>query len=121
MQINVTGRHLDIGDAFRSHITERLDAAASKFFDRAIDASVRVEKNGHTFTIHCSLHPIPGLELQSSAAADEVYAAFDLAAEKLEKQLRRHKRRIKNHHHSGSKPELSAMDAALDTTGAPTE
>ena len=98
MQVSITGRKIKVGEALTAHVENRLTAAASKYFDRSIDAAVTIGKEGHGFSADCLLHAPPGLNMRSHAEADNVYAAFDAAADKLEKQLRRYKRRIKNHH-----------------------
>lgn len=103
MDINVTGRHIEVGDALRTHVNDKMDAIAEKYFSRVVDGSVVISKEGHLFIANCHLHAPNSVNMQSHAEAGEVYAAFDLAAEKIEKQLRRYKRRIKNHHHSGGK------------------
>ena len=100
MEIQITGRKMDVGASLKDHIEGRLHEGTSKYFSRSIDAQVNVSKNGHGFRVDCSLHANKGLKLQSHAEAAEVYEAFDSAAEKIEKQLRRYKRRIKNHHNS---------------------
>ncbi len=100
MNVTISGRNIEIGSAFHNHATDHLKAAAEKYFDRSIDASVTVSKEGPMFRVECSLHAPGGVNLHSRADAPEAYASFDLAAEKLEKQLRRFKRRITNHHDS---------------------
>ncbi|MBB4211326.1 ribosomal subunit interface protein [Rhodothalassium salexigens] len=97
MQISVTGRHLDIGDAFRSHITDRLNAIVEKYFDRAIEAQVTMSKQAHLYRADCTLHASQGTVLQARAEGGDVYGTFDGVADKIEKQLRRYKRRLKDH------------------------
>jgi len=101
MQVQVTGKHIDVGDALRVHVTDRLEAAAEKYLGRAIDAHVVFSKEGHEFQADCTLRLGHGVVLQSQARAGEIYASFDGAAERLEKRLRRHKRRLKDHHAEG--------------------
>ncbi len=103
MDVSVTGRKIEVGDALREHIGDKINAIADKYFSRTIDASVVIAKEGHQFVVNCHLHAPKSTNLQSHGEANEVYAAFDLAAEKIEKQLRRYKRRIKNHHNLGGK------------------
>ncbi len=103
MDINVTGRKMNVGEALTSHVEDRLDVIADKYFSRTIDASATFTKEGHTYRSDVSFHANQGVNLQSRGEADDPYAAFDLAAEKVEKQLRRYKRKIKNHHKSPRK------------------
>ncbi|MFQ5346446.1 MAG: ribosome hibernation-promoting factor, HPF/YfiA family [Rhodothalassiaceae bacterium] len=98
MQINVSGRKVRVGDALRSHIVTSLEELAEKYFCRAIEAQVTVAKRGRLFDVDCAIHLGHGIHLQSHAEGAPGRAAFDLAAEKLEKQLRRHKRRLKDRH-----------------------
>lgn len=100
MDVNVSGRNIEIGQAFHTHASERLQHAANKYFNNLIKASVTVSKEGHLYAVECNLQAPTGVNMHSHASAPEVYASFDLAAEKIEKQLRRFKRRIKNHHDS---------------------
>ncbi|GAK32716.1 ribosomal subunit interface protein [Iodidimonas nitroreducens] len=101
MQINVSGRKINVGDALKTYIDDRLEAMVEKYFSRSIEAHVTLSKTGPFFHVDCSLHVRQGIHMQSSAEADDAHAAFDLALDKLEKQLRRHKRRLKDRHTSG--------------------
>jgi len=101
MQVQVTGKHIDVGDALRTHVTERLEAAAEKYLGRATDAHVVFSKEGHEFQADCTLRLGHGVVLQSQARAGDIYASFDGTADKMEKRLRRHKRRLKDHHAEG--------------------
>lgn len=98
MRVLITGRQIDVGEALRSHIEERLVAGVSKYFDRAIEAHVVVSRQGPRFRADCSVHVGSGITVQSHGEADEIYASFDLGAERVEKRLRRYKRRLRNHH-----------------------
>jgi ribosome hibernation promoting factor len=129
MDISVTGRKVDIGESLKNHIIERLNAAADKYFNRSIGASVTVSKEAHLFMVDCHFHASQGVKFQSRGSAEDVYAAFDEAAEKVEKQLRRYKRRIKNHHVSGNKNqsveselgEAQATGEQWDDDGSPAD
>lgn len=100
MNVNVSGRNIDIGQAFHTHAADVLNEAAKKYFGRPIDAAVTISKEGPLYHVECSLHAFTGVTLHASSEANDAYLAFDQAAEKIEKQLRRMKRRIKNHHES---------------------
>lgn len=119
MQVQVTGKHIDVGDALRTHVTDRLDAAVEKYLNRAIDAHVVFSKEGHQFKADCTLRLGHGVVLQGHALAGEIYAAFDGAADRIEKRLRRHKRRLKDHHAEGRQaPEEFELPARV-LQGAP--
>lgn len=98
MQIQINGKQVDMGEALRAHVSERLQEVAGKYAERAVDAAVTVSKDRYAFKADAKIHLSTGLVAQASATAPDVYAAFDSCAERLEKQLRRYKRRLKNHH-----------------------
>lgn len=99
MQIQVTGKHIDVGDALTEHVTERLEAGITKYFERTVDAHVTFShEGGSMFRVDCSVHLASGMTLQAHADGSDAYGAFDAAAERLEKRVRRYKRRLKNHH-----------------------
>ena len=97
MQIVTTGKQIDLGDALRSHINERLLASVAKYFDNAIEAQVILSREAHLFRCECSVHIGAGIKMQAEASSDQIYASVDAAVERLEKQLRREKRRRRNH------------------------
>ena len=117
MEINVTGRKMNVGDALTTHVEDRLESVAEKYFSRTIDATATFAKEGHIYKTHVSFHANQGINLQSRGEADDPYAAFEDAAEKVEKQLRRYKRRLKNHHKTPQRD--LAMELAHDVTIAP--
>lgn len=98
MNIQVSGRRLDIGDALRGHVEERMAAIAEKFLDNTIDCQVTLGKESHLFHADCALHLPHGVYMQADARADDARAAFEAVADKIEKQLRRYKRRLKDRH-----------------------
>jgi ribosomal subunit interface protein len=97
MGLRISGKHMDIGDAFRVRIEDRMNEALAKYFDRGADGHVTVEKSGYRFTTDCMLHLDSGIVLQATGEAQEPQASFDAAAERIEKRLRRYKRRLKSH------------------------
>lgn len=104
MQIKVTGKNLDIGEALRSHVEERLNQFSQKYFDGTVHAHVTVEKQRSSFQTDCSLHLATGLVLQAHGSAHEAHPSFDAAAQHLEKQLKRYKQRLKDHHKERREP-----------------
>ncbi len=104
MHIKVTGKNLDIGDALRSHVEERLHQFRQKYFDGTVHAHVTVEKQRSSFQTDCSLHLATGLVLQAHASAHDAHPSFDAAAQHLEKQLKRYKQRLKDHHKDRREP-----------------
>lgn len=98
MDISITGKNLDVGAALREHVSEQLDATVTKYFHRAHDSMVNFSREAHLFRADISVHPGRGLLVKGHFAADDAYAAFDGALERIRKQLRRYKRRLSNHH-----------------------
>ena len=109
MNIMISGKHVDIGDSLSSHIEQRLEEGVTKYLDRVISLNVVVTKEAHLFRvdINGNTGTSSGLSIKSSASAGDVYACFDAAADKIEKQLRRYKRRLTNHHKQNHIPEPS--------------
>ena len=117
MEINISGRKMSVGDALTEHANDKLGDIAEKYFTRSIDSSATFAKEGHLYRVDVSLHANQGIQLHSHAESDDPYAAFDTAAEKVEKQLRRYKRRLKNHHATPSRD--AVVEMVRDTVLAP--
>jgi ribosomal subunit interface protein len=98
MNVIVKGQHIDVGDALRQHVGDSLTSVFGKYFGDAIDVTVTFSREAHLLRSSVSAHVGRGIVAQSEATADQPYAAFDLAAERLSKRLRRHKRRLRDHH-----------------------
>ncbi|MEM8958378.1 MAG: ribosome-associated translation inhibitor RaiA [Pseudomonadota bacterium] len=104
MRYQITGKHMDVGEALRTYVTDAMQAVIEKYAERPTDAIVVFSKRGHEFRCEATLHLSTGLTAQAHAAEHEVYGAFDQCCEKMEKQLRRYKRRLKDHHRERSQP-----------------
>ncbi|WP_339637144.1 ribosome-associated translation inhibitor RaiA [uncultured Sulfitobacter sp.] len=104
MRYQISGKQIDIGDALRTHVRTELDEAVSKYAERPTDALVVFSKTGHEFACEATVHLSTGLNAAAKAKATEIYAAFDSCCEKMEKQLRRYKRRLKDHHKERAEP-----------------
>jgi ribosomal subunit interface protein len=110
MQIQINGKQIDVGDALRTHVATRLDAAVGKYADRAVDATVTFSRDGAFFKADAQVHLPTGLVAQAKGSDADIYAAFEGCAERIEKQLRRYKRRLKDHHAARPQP-IEAMAA----------
>jgi ribosomal subunit interface protein len=97
MILRISGKHMDIGDAFRTRIEGRIGEAIDKYFDGGFSGHVTVVKSGSRFSADCMIRLDTGIALQAAGEAQEPTAAFDAAAERFEKRLRRYKRRLKSH------------------------
>ena len=98
MTLRISGKHMDIGDAFRTRITDRIGEVIEKYFDRGFSGQVTVIKSGSRFSADCTIRLDSGASLQAAGEAQDPNQAFDAAAERLEKRLRRYKRRLKSHY-----------------------
>lgn len=115
MKLIISGKHIDIGDALRTHVTDRLTTLVGKYYDRPIDASITFSREAHRFRADCIVHFGAGLLVNAHGDADEIYACFEACADRVEKRLRRHKRRLKDHHQAAPR----AVEPALDYVFAP--
>lgn len=97
MTLRVSGKHMDIGDAFRSRIEARIGEVMGKYFDRGFSGQVTVEKQGSRFAADCNLHLASGTDIQAAGQAQDPQGAFDMAAERIENRLRRYKSKLKAH------------------------
>ena len=118
MQLTVTGKQTEIGAALRHHVEASLGAILDKYFKTAIEAHAVVSKEAHLSCAEISIHIGRGIVVNAHAAASDAYAAFDAAAERLAKQLRRYKRRLRDHHAKGREP-AGASERAMDYVLAP--
>ncbi|MEL6213808.1 MAG: ribosome-associated translation inhibitor RaiA [Pseudomonadota bacterium] len=112
MEIKVSGKNMDLGDALQAHVSEQLTESTSKYFGRGAAATVIFTKERHVVECEMTAHLDSGVFLAAHGEGGEAYAAFEDALEKLEKRLRRYKRRLKNHHANGKAP-LPAENAAF--------
>lgn len=104
MQVQITGKHIDLGDSLRDRIEAGLEAAVTKYFDRPSEGHVIVSKDGYQTSVDCTVHLPSGIFLQAKGAAGDPYAALETALEKMEKRVRRYKRRLKDHHRPDRHP-----------------
>lgn len=104
MQLSVTGKQLDVGDALRHHAETNLVASVAKYFDGAIEGTVVFSRNAHLFCSTINIHIGHGLQFQGAGEAVDPYPAFDMALEHVSKQLRRHKRKLRDHHRLHNPP-----------------
>ncbi|RJF93731.1 ribosome hibernation-promoting factor, HPF/YfiA family [Sphingomonas cavernae] len=98
MDIRVSGHQVDTGDALKAHVSERLNAVADKYFSRALSAQVTFGKGPHDYGFRCDIvaHVMQGVILKGSATGQDAHPAFEGAADRIETQLRRYKRRLKD-------------------------
>lgn len=99
MDIRVSGHQVETGEALQSHVETRLTAIAEKYFSKALSSQATFGRGPHeSFTCDIVTHVMTGLVLKGRGEAQDAHIAFDAAAEKIEKQLRRYMRRIQDRH-----------------------
>jgi ribosomal subunit interface protein len=98
MQINVSGKQVDLSDALRTRVASSLDGIAAKYFDQAMEAHVTFGRARSFFTCDINVHAGRGLRLRGEGEAGDANSAFDDAAEHIATRLRRYRRRVNEHH-----------------------
>jgi ribosomal subunit interface protein len=119
MSVRVSGKHMEIGDSFRQRIEGQIGDAITKYFDGGYSGQVIVEKSGSRFSADCKVHLDTGVVLHAAGEANDPQMSFDAAAQRIEKRLRRYKRRLKDHHagnHANGNIEIAytVMDSVPD-------
>ncbi|MBT8471427.1 MAG: ribosome-associated translation inhibitor RaiA [Marinicaulis sp.] len=104
MDIQVSGKNMDLGDALQAHVSERLADGVKKYFDHGAEAAVTFSKERHLVGCDLTAHLSSGVFLAAHGEGGDAYSAFEESLEKLEKRVRRYKRRLKNHHANGKDP-----------------
>ena len=117
MELTINGKHLDIGDALRDHIQGKLEDINEKYFNHGVAATVTVGKESNAFfKTHISLQGGKNILVQATAQDTDPYASFDKSAEKIAKQLRRYKTRLRDHHERLEQTPETEMLKANDYT-----
>jgi len=104
MRYQISGKQIDVGEALQTHVKTELGEAVAKYAERPTDAHVIFSKSASEYVCESIVHLSTGLTAQAKAHAHEIYGAFDKCCEKMEKQLRRYKRRLKDHHRERAQP-----------------
>ena len=112
MTLRVSGKNMDIGEVLRGQIAMRVEQAVKRYFDGGFGGYAVVEREGTAFRTHCSLHLDTGIDLQASAIAHDPYASADISSERIEKRLRRYKRKLKERRPANAGPQ--AEEARYD-------
>lgn len=113
MKISVQGKQLDVGDALRERIESTVEQIAAKYFSNPIDATATLSRHGPGFRADVNVHVGKGIAVTSEGSGGDAHTAFDTAAERIDKQLRRYKRRLRDHHRGHSEQSLPAAQYVL--------
>jgi ribosomal subunit interface protein len=98
MQVQVTGKHVDVGEALRSRVADEISNSIAKYFDRGGGADVVVYREGNSFKVDCAVTLANGQQLTTHGLGGDAHVAFDSALEKMERRVRRYSKRLKDHH-----------------------
>ena len=104
MRYQITGKQMDVGEALQTHVVSELGETVEKYAQRPTDALVVFSRDGYVHHCEATIHLATGLSASAHGQAPEVYAAFEDCREKRDKQLRRYKRRLRDHHRDRSAP-----------------
>jgi len=111
MQVIVSGKQIDVGDALRGHVETTLGNTVEKYVGSAIEAHVVFHREAHMIRSDVTLHVGRGIVVQGQGSGNEAYAAFDSAAERLGKRVRRYKQRLQDHRARVKSPDFEAVPA----------
>lgn len=99
MDIRVSGHQVETGEALQVHASERLTTIIDKYFNRALSSHVTFGRApAGAFRCDIIMHVMQNLVLKATGMAQDAHLALDQASEKIDKQLRRYKRRLKDRH-----------------------
>ncbi|MEY4983173.1 MAG: ribosome-associated translation inhibitor RaiA [Pseudomonadota bacterium] len=104
MRYQISGKQIEMGEALQTHVKAELGEVIEKYAQRPTEAVVVFSRVAHEFHCEATIHLSTGLNAQAKGHAPEIYAAFESCREKMDKQLRRHKRRLRDHHHDRKGP-----------------
>ena len=100
MQVQVSGKHMAVGEALRSRVADELNAVIGRYFERGgLNAEVVMSKDGHDIRVECVVRLASGQQLASHGAGPDAHTGFDAALAKIETRVRRYKQRLKDHRH----------------------
>jgi ribosomal subunit interface protein len=117
MSFRVSGKNLDIGDALRERINDRIAETVGKYFDGGYSGHATLAKDGFGFRTECAIHLDSKITLHAEGIAPDAYASADQAAARIEKRLRRYHRRLKDHR--AERNDEPSIDAASYIIAAP--
>lgn len=116
MSVRVSGKQMEIGETFRQRIEDRIQDAVTKYFDGGYSGQVVVAKSQSRYSADCLVHLDTGANLHAAGEANDPQVAFDTAFERVEKRLRRYKRKLKDHHAGeAANPSIEVAYTVMDS------
>ena len=116
MTIQVTGKNVDAGEAYKTYILDKISTVLEKYIGPEISGHVRLEKDKVGFRTNCSIRLRTGLQVEAHGDGADAYGSADSAVERLEKRIRRYKRRLKSHHNGRDNSTFGTEQLARDYT-----
>ncbi|MBL4750682.1 MAG: ribosome-associated translation inhibitor RaiA [Amylibacter sp.] len=104
MRYQISGKHIDIGESLTAHVKAEIGEVAAKYAERPTEANITFSKDAHEFRCESTIHLSTGLTVAAEGRSTEIYDSFEKCSNKIEKQLRRYKRRLKDHHKDRATP-----------------
>ena len=104
MRYQISGKQIDVGEALTTHVKAEIGEVIEKYAQRPTECVVVFSKSAHEFVSETVIHLSTGLSVQAKGHSPEIYAAFESCRERLDKQIRRYKRRLRNHHNDRNAP-----------------
>lgn len=104
MRYQISGKQIDVGESLQTHVKDELNHMITKYPGRPTEAVVTFSKSAHEFACEATVHLSTGLTVNALGKATEIYGSFSVCLDKMEKQLRRYKRRLKDHHNERTEP-----------------
>ena len=104
MQVQISGKHVDVGEALRTRVTDEITTTIGKYFDRGGHADAVLSRDGHDFRMDLSVALASGQKLLSHGSGSDTHVAFDAALGKIETRIRRYKQRLKRHSIAAAMP-----------------
>ncbi len=117
--VRISGKNMDVGEALRTQAEARIASAVGKYYEGGVKGHVTVSKDGSAFRTESVLHLSSGVTLEASGLAHEPYASLDQMAERIEKRLRRYKRRLKDRSGPGQMRRELLVEAPSYVIAAP--
>jgi ribosomal subunit interface protein len=111
MRYQISGKQIDVGESLTTHVKDGIGEIAAKYAQRPTEITVTFSKDAHEFKCESTIHLSTGITVAAEGKSTEIYDSFEKCAEKIEKQLRRYKRRLKDHHKDRVTP-VEVMEAS---------
>ena len=122
MNVQINGKQMDLGSSLSSHAKEKITELIQKYSKSATDISITFSKDRHEYFCDINIHLATGMTVQAKGKANEIYDGFENCLEKISKQLRRYKRRLKNHHADRKQPiEFVSANSYVISTNSETD